>query len=99
MLALLVAAGCAGGGHHSSVNALLGAPYVPSWANAAFRRHYFLVGKRECARAFRIGAHSHLPVPKAAVWVGPTIVSVSYVPKGVPKMYRQAAVAGCEAAG
>jgi hypothetical protein len=98
MVALFIAAGCAGGSHHASSNAQLGAPFFPSWANAAFRRHYFLVGKRECARGFRIGVHSRLPVPKGAVWVGPTIVNVSYVPKGVPSMYRRAAVAGCEAA-
>jgi len=66
---------------------------------AQLHRHYFLVGKRECARLYRVLAIHPTKPPGVTMWTGVTLTAVRVGTRGVPKPYRRDLVAGCDAAG
>jgi len=60
-------------------------------------RHYFLVGKRECAVMLRgLGPD---PIGDSTVWNGYESVEILHLGRAVPRRYRSAVRAGCGAAG
>jgi hypothetical protein len=81
------------------VVALLAAGCAGSSHAAQLHRHYFLVGKRECAQSYRVG-QIHPTNLAGVTWYGGVMsIQVSVGTKGIPKPYRRDVVAGCNAAG
>ena len=85
-IALLVAAGCAGSGDHRTAN---------------LHHHYFLIGKRLCAKAVRNAKQTLQPSLPQGTTLGGSFqsgVRIAIDTHRFPQQYRHDVAAGCQAA-